>query len=80
MGTIYGEGFVADRKKPTKRERLRAMALLQAYLQFHATKFSREDREQGCWTLLFVWARHGGNHQRDVVGSALGDGVQGGGE
>ena len=53
-------------RKPTKRERLRAMAMLQAYLQFHATKFSREDREVGTWLLLFVWARYGGT-ARDAV-------------
>lgn len=62
----------------TNRQRLRAMALLQAYLQFHARKFSLEDRERGCWLLLFVWAWHGGNHSRDVVGSPLATGTKGG--
>jgi hypothetical protein len=46
------------------------MAMLQAYLQFHATKFSREDRERGTWLLLFVWAWHGGRPGDPVPGSA----------
>jgi hypothetical protein len=54
--------------KPTKRKRLAAMAMLQAYLQFHARKFSREDREQGTWLLLFVWAWHGGKHGDPIPG------------
>lgn len=62
---------MADRK-PTKRQRLAAMAMLQAYLQFHATKFSREDRELGTWLLLFLWAWYGGKPGDPVPGGSDG--------
>jgi hypothetical protein len=44
----------------TLRKRHRRMAMLHAYLQFHARKFSKEDRERSCWLLLLIWARLGG--------------------
>ncbi len=54
--------------KLAKRERMRHMAMFQAYLQFHARKFSRKDRERGTWLLLFIWARHGGKTSDGVPG------------
>jgi hypothetical protein len=48
------------------------MAMLQAYLQFHARKFSREDRERGTWLLLFVWAWHGGKPGDPIPGASNG--------
>lgn len=60
--------ILRDQRIPTKRERLRSMAMLQAYLQFHARKFSREDREVGTWLLLFVWASHGGKASDPIPG------------
>jgi hypothetical protein len=58
---------MADRR-PTKREHLKHMAMFQAYLQFHAMKFSREDREVGTWLLLFVWASYGGKASDSIPG------------
>lgn len=63
-------------RPPTRQQRLRAMALMQAYMHFHERRFPRTYRERSCWLLLFMWASYGGNHARDVVGSTLAGGMK----
>lgn len=74
---LPAEGKAMADRKPTKRERLRGMAMLQAYLQFHARKFPRKDREVASWLLLFAWAWYGGKSSDPVPGGYLSSGVKG---